>query len=86
MAGKEAEQKVLSASLLCQGSGDPKMFSLLRKEIVKGRLGTFQVVAFPDKFEGLFPIYLLLFKFLYLHLVVCFFIYLFIYLFTYLFV
>ena len=57
MAGQEVEKKVLSASLLCQGSGDPEMCSLLRKEIVMGKLGKFDVVAFPDKFEGLFPVY-----------------------------
>ena len=54
VAGKETEQKVLSASLLLnRTSGESQMSDLLRTEIVNGKLGKFQVAAFPDKFKGL---------------------------------
>lgn len=59
--GKENNQKVLSAKLLIKMNPD-KSINLLRKKIVSGRLGKFEVVPFPDKFAGVVPIYCL-FKF-----------------------
>lgn len=51
---QEHEQKILSASLLFhQISDESQMSNLLRKDVVNGRLGKFQVVPFPDKFKGL---------------------------------
>ena len=64
MAGQEVDQKVLSARLfLCDRSSAP-LISLLREQIVNGRLGKFKVVAFPDIFKGLAPVYYCL-KFIY---------------------
>ena len=57
MAGQEVDQKVLSARLFLRDRSSAPLISLLREQIVNGRLGKFKVVAFPDRFKGLPPVY-----------------------------
>lgn len=58
MNGEETNQSVLSAKVSIYIKANERI-NLLRKEIVSGKLGKFKIAAFPDKFEGVLPIYYL---------------------------